>query len=623
MIESTESSSSSKHESQSKSKITSNGKRPDQKQHQEDEEYDFDDEETDLLIQTSNQSSLPTNLSKINSSNNDEDDKEQEKLCITKRLTYLCFFVLGSSFLLPWNSILISSIYFGSRLRNTSFRSNYLNIITTIFTLCSVIFLSIATLTLINSNPKKRIIFSLSSITILFILLLISTTFKNINNINNNNDFFDFLVLITIGFSSSSAYLQSSIFGLSSSFGSTYVQAVLSGQAAIAALISLVQLLASVRTIISRSADSSLNVADDEEDDLKIRKSSFTFYLVATLFSSFALISFLILINSAFYKNTINRNNSLEKTRKAQVQESGETDDEIHQVLVSDSVSTVVKTDLNESNVPSSQTITSSFSPNDDREDQEEDEEVSLRTVESKVRILGICLFLNFFITLSVFPSLTGFIVPYDIHNTTVNLSDNRRLKPSLIRKNYRAINHCEITSTLRTSSKTEDQKHGGNVCDGVKAKIKTRSVDNKGKSYRGLMKNKIVFVQLHYLIFNLGDWFGRSIIQFRLFDPLNRSLIISSSPSSSSPSSLLPSSWLLLTANSIVMGRRKIKKKEGLIFGLTLSRVAFVVLFLGCNVEGSKKVLFNNDIVYMIILAFFSISNGYLSTVSMVSGIS
>lgn len=62
-------------------------------------------------------------------------------------LAYIFFFILGASFLLPWNSMLVSTTYFGSRLAGHRFQFNYMNWITVVFTIANVIFVSRATST--------------------------------------------------------------------------------------------------------------------------------------------------------------------------------------------------------------------------------------------------------------------------------------------------------------------------------------------------------------------------------------------------------------------------------------------------------------------------------------------
>lgn len=57
----------------------------------------------------------------------------------------------------------------------------------------------------------------------------------------------------------------------------------------------------------------------------------------------------------------------------------------------------------------------------------------------------------------------------------------------------------------------------------------------------------------------------------------------------------------------------------------LTVARFAFIPLFLFCNIRPSERgltsVQFESDIAYIIIMSLFSISNGYLGSICMISG--
>merc|ERR1719347_333167 len=58
---------------------------------------------------------------------------------------------------------------------------------------------------------------------------------------------------------------------------------------------------------------------------------------------------------------------------------------------------------------------------------------------------------------------------------------------------------------------------------------------------------------------------------------------------------------------------------------GMSLARFVFIPLFLFCNIRpGSREVTsvqFESDVAYIIIMALFSISNGYVGSICMISG--
>ncbi|KAA1118585.1 hypothetical protein PGTUg99_011628 [Puccinia graminis f. sp. tritici] len=416
-------------------------------------------------------------------------------------LAYLVFFILGSSFLLPWNSMLVSTTYFGSRLAGHRFQFNYMNWITVVFTIANVVFISRATSTQQNiKHPTIRIITSLLLITALSIILLISTR----HVLFDASCFFGFLIVVTLAEALGSSYLQTSVIGLSAWFGSTYLQAILSGQGAIGVLVSVAQLLVNIKEL-----DSSSGPSNPGDTAGHIRQSSFTFYALCTGFSVFALLCFLVLLRLPIYKLAIQRKYSARKSHQASASE-----DSVERPLLSPSVDL-----LSESlSVP----LPSPTGPD-------------LFVVERKIRLLGLSIFYNFFITLAVFPSITGFIL----------------------------------------SSNDPDRAHIGAL---MTTSNGSRFLDNWYKP--------TIFIPLHFVIFNLGDWTGRILPQ------------------------LLPG-----------LSQRLIQKKT-ILYTLSGMRTVFIPLFLVCNVDYSSIVFFRSDLIYLIILVCFSISNGYLSALIMTAGV-
>jgi equilibrative nucleoside transporter 1/2/3 len=89
-----------------------------------------------------------------------------------------------------------------------------------------------------------------------------------------------------------------------------------------------------------------------------------------------------------------------------------------------------------------------------------------------------------------------------------------------------------------------------------------------------------LFFSSLHFLVFNIGDWFGRYLCGF---------------------------SWLLIWC------------EKRLLF-LSLARTLFIPLFLACNLQHgalspSTPPLINSDVLYMLLLFAFGLTNGYVSS--------
>ncbi|CAG8432717.1 5699_t:CDS:2 [Diversispora eburnea] len=102
--------------------------------------------------------------------------------------------------------------------------------------------------------------------------------------------------------------------------------------------------------------------------------------------------------------------------------------------------------------------------------------------------------------------------------------------------------------------------------------------------------KNKFqmdyLFIPLHFLIYNLGDWFGRSLPTFESY---------------------------------VITDPKKLAS-------MSISRIIFIPLFLLCNVDvgvTGKRILpllINNDLLYLFILSLFATSNGYLTSLLMMA---
>lgn len=425
-----------------------------------------------------------------------------------KTLSYLCFFILGACILLPWNSLLVSTSYFGSNLVGSEFEFSYMNWVAVIFTFFNVSFLIHATLKQTNSSHTRRIFFSLIVIIIISLALLFSTRFENVGP----NTFFAFLMIITLLEAFGSATLQNSVIAISSWFGPDYLQGILSGQGANGAIVSLLQLLASLREFESTPQDdfgpTESNHSEDGSSPIihisqdKIRNSSFTFYIGSTIFCVFALLSFVMLCSLPFYKLVM-------KTNKKKVTSSSE------RLSIEGERST-------DQLLPSTEYSTQDPFPSPPIKP------VNLRTVEPKIRSLGLSVFWVFFVTLAVFPSITGAII--SIHSPNITPS--------------------------KTSTFFQNWHH------------------------------PLIFIPLHFLCFNCGDWLGR----------------------------IIPQIWSSFSFGLI--------KKKKVLWIMSFSRIIFVPLFLLCNVEKSSVVLFKSDLAYFIILSLFAISNGYTSCLLMIAGV-
>jgi len=94
-----------------------------------------------------------------------------------------------------------------------------------------------------------------------------------------------------------------------------------------------------------------------------------------------------------------------------------------------------------------------------------------------------------------------------------------------------------------------------------------------------------LLFTSFHFLVFNVGDWFGRYLCSF--------------------------SRLLIWCARRILL--------------LSLARTLFIPLFLACNLHRdssspSTPPLINSDVFYMLLLFAFGVTNGYVSSLCQIA---
>ncbi|ORY25751.1 nucleoside transporter-domain-containing protein [Naematelia encephala] len=88
------------------------------------------------------------------------------------------------------------------------------------------------------------------------------------------------------------------------------------------------------------------------------------------------------------------------------------------------------------------------------------------------------------------------------------------------------------------------------------------------------------VFIPLHFLIFNIGDYVGRTYL------PAIPALIFTSQP---------------------------------IVLVLSLSRTLFIPLLLICNTPNTNSPIINSDTLFFLIILFFGITNGYIGSLAMI----
>ncbi|KAJ2933445.1 hypothetical protein H1R20_g3639, partial [Candolleomyces eurysporus] len=181
-------------------------------------------------------------------------------------------FILGAAVLLPWNVVITAMPYFLSRLQGSPLKTTFGSYMTTTFTLSNFIFLAHATVTSKHTRPSGRTRSMILWLTVLNALLTISTFFVPTPGL-----FAIFVLFNGAAQSAAGAYFQTSLIAVASLFGPSAVQAMMSGQAAVAVAVSGVQVISSATSVIGKPSSF---VGDGSAEE----KAAFFFFLLSTVF---------------------------------------------------------------------------------------------------------------------------------------------------------------------------------------------------------------------------------------------------------------------------------------------------------------------------------------------------
>lgn len=167
-------------------------------------------------------------------------------------------------------------------------------------------------------SPSRRTILSLLGLSVLSFFLTISTLIPF-----SPGSFFTFVILNGIAQSALGSYMQTSMMAVAALFGPSAVQASVSGQAAVAVVVSIVQVLSALSSVNSTTKPS-----DDSSGDRAEEKVAFFFFALITIFLLVAAASERWLISMPVYHTVVG---PLEKQAKP---DDDDTDDE-HRSLMS------------------------------------------------------------------------------------------------------------------------------------------------------------------------------------------------------------------------------------------------------------------------------------------------
>ncbi|KAF8897201.1 nucleoside transporter-domain-containing protein [Infundibulicybe gibba] len=182
------------------------------------------------------------------------------------------YFVLGCSVLLPWNVMITATPFFISRLTGSPLRLAFSSYLSTSFTASNFAFLAHATATSKQTSPSRQIRTTILWLAVLTFLLTLSTFFRIAAGL-----FFAFVLFNGVVQAMAGAYLQTSVIAVASLFGPAAVQAMMSGQAAVAVAVSGVQVASAAASVWGEPRS---YISDGSAEE----RSAFIFFGLSTIF---------------------------------------------------------------------------------------------------------------------------------------------------------------------------------------------------------------------------------------------------------------------------------------------------------------------------------------------------
>ncbi|KAF8211499.1 nucleoside transporter-domain-containing protein [Mycena galopus ATCC 62051] len=199
----------------------------------------------------------------------------EPEVIVNSRISWI-HFVLGAAVLLPWNVMITATPFFLSRLADSPHRLAFSSYLSCAFTASNFIFLARATITSRQSSPSRRTLFTTLSLSCLTFILTISTFIHT-----SPGFFFAFVLLNGMAQAALGAYLQTAVIVIASLFGPTAVQALMSGQAAVAVAVSGVQVFSAAASVWGLSPEKISTYVSNGEPEAQ---SAFIFFGLSTVF---------------------------------------------------------------------------------------------------------------------------------------------------------------------------------------------------------------------------------------------------------------------------------------------------------------------------------------------------
>ncbi|KAH8830584.1 nucleoside transporter-domain-containing protein [Flagelloscypha sp. PMI_526] len=239
-------------------------------------------------------------------------------------------FMLGSAVLLPWNVMITAMPFFLSRLEGSPLRMSFSSYLSVAFTAANLCFLGLATATTKQSSPTKRTRLTTLVLCLLTILLTISTFVRLPSGL-----FFAFVLINSVAQAGYGSYLQCAVVQIASVFGPIGMSVNMQGQAAVAVVVSGIQVISAMMSIWAH--DDQTTLASPSGDPAATSASAF--FTISAIFLLATTVAHAWLIRTPEYKRVavsieIQKPDILAQETATLISRGRENDEEHHSRLL-------------------------------------------------------------------------------------------------------------------------------------------------------------------------------------------------------------------------------------------------------------------------------------------------
>ncbi|KAF8843172.1 hypothetical protein BDN67DRAFT_897852 [Paxillus ammoniavirescens] len=228
------------------------------------------------------------------------------------------YFMLGCAGLLPWNALINGTSFFLTRLIGSPLYPTFTSYMSSVFTLTNLVSQTYCTITSKQSSPSRRTFASITAM-VLFVTSLCFSTFIR----GSPSAFFSFVLFSSACLAVSAGYLATSVYAEAALLGTSHLQTVMSGQAAVAVAVSAVQVASSAVSVWGSTPSTiatfvaSGGAGDGQAEEMAAR----IFFGVSTVFLAFTLAAYTWLTRQPAYMLTVGHLEQHHKGRDGDAEE--------------------------------------------------------------------------------------------------------------------------------------------------------------------------------------------------------------------------------------------------------------------------------------------------------------